>query len=319
MEDPEKDHQNTNPCMKLFFFVCKMIIYSFLLLSLLSYFLIVLNYSPSSEPSKEVAAEDTEDKKENWLVYYTPTGIEYFYNVITKQSTYEKPDCLKTNIEKELSVFHFFLIHDREQVFNWKEFATNEGIPYWYNTQTKESSWNKPQELIDYEAKLHKKPKAPVEKKEEDPKMILNNEYTKLLEQLFGLYSVEEVQQHFFQLLNEKNNQQDQIQQDIRYYVCLSYSREMLKQLPKNEKQRQYYDQQYQIKTRSNKNKSIFEVVEIKNELTHYVMEHQFPIKTSSYKDLQSFIQSNQLQIHPFLTNLQMDSTHSFSTVSVLQ
>ena len=59
--------------------------------------------------------------------------------------------------------------------------------------------------------------------------MILNNEYTKLLEQLFGLYSVEEVQQHFFQLLNEKNNQQDQIQQDIRYYVCLSYSREMLK------------------------------------------------------------------------------------------
>lgn len=59
--------------------------------------------------------------------------------------------------------------------------------------------------------------------------MILNNEYTKLLEQLFGLYSVEEVQQHFFQLLDEKNNQQDQIQQDIRYYVCLSYSREMLK------------------------------------------------------------------------------------------
>lgn len=59
--------------------------------------------------------------------------------------------------------------------------------------------------------------------------MILNNEYTKLLEQLFGLYSVEEVQQHFFQLLEEKNNQQDQIQQDIRYYVCLSYSREMLK------------------------------------------------------------------------------------------
>uniref|UniRef100_A0A8D0AAA8 Pre-mRNA-processing factor 40 homolog A n=1 Tax=Sander lucioperca TaxID=283035 RepID=A0A8D0AAA8_SANLU len=68
-------------------------------------------------------------------------GKTYFYNTETKQSTWEKPDDLKSPAEQMLSKCP------------WKEYKSDTGKPYYYNSQTKESRWTKPKELEDLEGK----------------------------------------------------------------------------------------------------------------------------------------------------------------------
>uniref|UniRef100_A0A8D3D3V2 Pre-mRNA-processing factor 40 homolog A n=1 Tax=Scophthalmus maximus TaxID=52904 RepID=A0A8D3D3V2_SCOMX len=65
----------------------------------------------------------------------------YYYNTETKQSTWEKPDDLKSPAEQMLSKCP------------WKEYKSDTGKPYYYNSQTKESRWTKPKELEDLEGK----------------------------------------------------------------------------------------------------------------------------------------------------------------------
>uniref|UniRef100_A0A8C1T5A0 Pre-mRNA-processing factor 40 homolog A n=1 Tax=Cyprinus carpio TaxID=7962 RepID=A0A8C1T5A0_CYPCA len=60
-------------------------------------------------------------------------------NTETKQSTWEKPDELKSPAEQMLSKCP------------WKEYKSDTGKPYYYNSQTKESRWTKPKELEDLE------------------------------------------------------------------------------------------------------------------------------------------------------------------------
>uniref|UniRef100_A0A671R069 Pre-mRNA-processing factor 40 homolog A-like n=1 Tax=Sinocyclocheilus anshuiensis TaxID=1608454 RepID=A0A671R069_9TELE len=62
-----------------------------------------------------------------------------YYNTDTKQSTWEKPDELKSPAEQMLSKCP------------WKEYKSDTGKPYYYNSQTKESRWTKPKELEDLE------------------------------------------------------------------------------------------------------------------------------------------------------------------------
>ncbi|KAJ2732292.1 U1 snRNP protein [Coemansia sp. BCRC 34962] len=69
---------------------------------------------------------------ESWVEYTTPTGRVYYYNPATKKTTWEKPDELKSEQERLLSV--------------WKEYA-KDGRAYWYNTETKKSTWARPAEL----------------------------------------------------------------------------------------------------------------------------------------------------------------------------
>ncbi|KAM4626300.1 pre-mRNA-processing factor 40 homolog A isoform 2-T2 [Discoglossus pictus] len=77
-----------------------------------------------------------------WTEHKSPDGRTYFYNIETKQSTWEKPDELKTPAEQMLSKCP------------WKEFKSDSGKPYFYNSQTKESRWAKPKELEDLEAMI---------------------------------------------------------------------------------------------------------------------------------------------------------------------
>uniref|UniRef100_A0A803T0A3 Pre-mRNA-processing factor 40 homolog A n=1 Tax=Anolis carolinensis TaxID=28377 RepID=A0A803T0A3_ANOCA len=77
--------------------------------------------------------------KSMWSEHKSPDGRTYFYNTETKQSTWEKPDDLKTPAEQLLSKCP------------WKEYKSDSGKPYYYNSQTKESRWAKPKELEDLE------------------------------------------------------------------------------------------------------------------------------------------------------------------------
>uniref|UniRef100_A0A452TFV2 Pre-mRNA-processing factor 40 homolog A n=1 Tax=Ursus maritimus TaxID=29073 RepID=A0A452TFV2_URSMA len=89
--------------------------------------------------------------KSMWTEHKSPDGRTYYYNTETKQSTWEKPDDLKTPAEQLLSKCP------------WKEYKSDSGKPYYYNSQTKESRWAKPKELEDLEAPwlLRNRPPAP--------------------------------------------------------------------------------------------------------------------------------------------------------------
>ncbi|XP_067405533.1 pre-mRNA-processing factor 40 homolog A isoform X2 [Emydura macquarii macquarii] len=91
------------------------------------------NSSISDDPSKQ---------KSMWTEHKSPDGRTYYYNTETKQSTWEKPDDLKTPAEQMLSKCP------------WKEYKSDSGKPYYYNSQTKESRWAKPKELEDLEAMI---------------------------------------------------------------------------------------------------------------------------------------------------------------------
>uniref|UniRef100_A0A671YW77 Pre-mRNA-processing factor 40 homolog A n=1 Tax=Sparus aurata TaxID=8175 RepID=A0A671YW77_SPAAU len=78
--------------------------------------------------------------KSLWTEHKSLDGKTYYYNTETKQSTWEKPEDLKSPAEQMLGKCP------------WKEYKSDTGKPYYYNSQTKESRWTKPKELEDLEA-----------------------------------------------------------------------------------------------------------------------------------------------------------------------
>ena len=64
-------------------------------------------------------------------------GRSYYYNSKLNQTTWEKPDALKTPAEIRLATI------------SWKEYVTPEGRKYWNNSETGESVWTMPQAYKD--------------------------------------------------------------------------------------------------------------------------------------------------------------------------
>ncbi|EAA12318.5 AGAP008263-PA [Anopheles gambiae str. PEST] len=77
-----------------------------------------------------------------WSEHKTPEGRTYYYNSITKQSLWEKPDEMKTPAEKQLSQCP------------WKEYRSDSGKLYYHNTATKESQWVAPPEYLELKEKV---------------------------------------------------------------------------------------------------------------------------------------------------------------------
>ncbi|KAH0621395.1 hypothetical protein JD844_022645 [Phrynosoma platyrhinos] len=97
---------------------------------------------PQATPVNSSSNEESSKQKSVWTEHKSPDGRTYYYNTETKQSTWEKPDDLKTPAEQLLSKCP------------WKEYKSDSGKPYYYNSQTKESRWAKPKELEDLEAMI---------------------------------------------------------------------------------------------------------------------------------------------------------------------
>ncbi|KAI8976452.1 hypothetical protein BDB01DRAFT_802905 [Pilobolus umbonatus] len=70
-----------------------------------------------------------------WREHTTPEGRKYWYNNITKNSTWEKPEELLTLEEKVL------------KGSSWREYTTPEGKKYYSNMKTKETVWEIPAEI----------------------------------------------------------------------------------------------------------------------------------------------------------------------------
>ncbi|KFD50828.1 hypothetical protein M513_08266 [Trichuris suis] len=77
-----------------------------------------------------------------WSEHKTDDGRVFYYNKITQQSSWEKPDELKTELELLLAKTP------------WQQFTTPEGKVYYFNKETKESSWALPKELIDLQKEV---------------------------------------------------------------------------------------------------------------------------------------------------------------------
>ncbi|KAH0509810.1 Pre-mRNA-processing factor 40-like protein A [Microtus ochrogaster] len=122
--------------------------------------------------------------KSMWTEHKSPDGRTYYYNTETKQSTWEKPDDLKTPAEQLLSKCP------------WKEYKSDSGKPYYYNSQTKESRWAKPKELEDLEAMIKAEESSFTPKKEEEESQPAKKTYT--------WNTKEEAKQAFKELLKEK-------------------------------------------------------------------------------------------------------------------
>lgn len=88
------------------------------------------------------AIQGSGDGKSNWTEHKAPDGRTYYYNILTKQSLWDKPDELKTTAEILLSQCP------------WKEYKTEDGKIYFHNVTTKESSWTIPPELGDLKSKI---------------------------------------------------------------------------------------------------------------------------------------------------------------------
>ncbi|XP_009959928.1 PREDICTED: pre-mRNA-processing factor 40 homolog A-like, partial [Leptosomus discolor] len=128
--------------------------------------------------------EEHSKQKSTWTEHKSPDGRTYYYNTETKQSTWEKPDDLKTPAEQLLSKCP------------WKEYKSDSGKPYYYNSQTKESRWAKPKELEDLEAMIKAEENSAASKKEDDDAQPVKKTYT--------WNTKEEAKQAFKELLKEK-------------------------------------------------------------------------------------------------------------------
>ena len=59
-----------------------------------------------------------------------PDGRSYFFNTVTKETTWTKPTDLMTPLERALSTQP------------WKEYTTPEGRKYYSNSETKQTVWD---------------------------------------------------------------------------------------------------------------------------------------------------------------------------------
>eukprot|EP00913_Durusdinium_trenchii_P019219 g18061.t1 len=69
----------------------------------------------------------------NWTEHTHSDGRRYYYNKVTKASSWDKPECLKNADE-------------RMNTTVWKEYKTADGRDYYYNPITKQSVWTMPPE-----------------------------------------------------------------------------------------------------------------------------------------------------------------------------
>jgi len=88
------------------------------------------------------------DSASSWSEHKAPDGRTYYYNSVTKQSAWEKPDVMKSTTELLLSKCP------------WKEYKSDAGKVYYHNNETKESVWTIPKELQELKDKIDEENKA---------------------------------------------------------------------------------------------------------------------------------------------------------------
>ncbi|KAL8486813.1 hypothetical protein ACS0TY_023028 [Phlomoides rotata] len=105
----------------------------------------IVNAETKNEaPSKELM--------DAWTAHRTETGIVYYYNALTRESTYEKPSGFKGESDKA-TVQPTPISWEKLTGTDWTLATTNDGKKYYYNSVSQVSSWQMPTELIELRKK----------------------------------------------------------------------------------------------------------------------------------------------------------------------
>ncbi|KAH6768386.1 pre-mRNA-processing protein 40C [Perilla frutescens var. frutescens] len=113
---------------------------------------------PGIDNREHVVNAETKDEApskeqlEAWTAHRTETGIVYYYNALTGQSTYEKPSGFKGESDRA-TVQPTSISWEKLSGTEWTLVTTNDGKKYYYNTVTKVSSWQIPSELTELRKK----------------------------------------------------------------------------------------------------------------------------------------------------------------------
>ncbi|XP_039601234.1 WW domain-binding protein 4 isoform X1 [Polypterus senegalus] len=89
--------------------------------------------------------ETPKHKRDNiWVEGVSDDGYTYYYNTVTGESQWEKPEELqnssKSKVETEKK-------REEQSGSSWIEAVTSDGYTYYYNSSTGESTWEKPEDI----------------------------------------------------------------------------------------------------------------------------------------------------------------------------
>lgn len=113
---------------------------------------------PGTDNSKHAGNDQTNHEssgKEHldaWATHLTETGMKYYYNASTGESTYEKPNGFEEESGKA-TVQPIPVSWEKLAETDWTLVTTNNGKKYYYNSTTKLSSWQIPNEVIELQKK----------------------------------------------------------------------------------------------------------------------------------------------------------------------
>ncbi|XP_020599394.1 pre-mRNA-processing protein 40C isoform X2 [Phalaenopsis equestris] len=112
-------------------------------------------HDAASEKEVNDTQEDGNSKSEEleaWTMHRTETGVLYYYNTISGESTYERPSKFKGEPEK-IALQIIPVSWEKLSGTNWSLVTTNDLKKYYYNTVNKVSSWQVPAEVLEMRKK----------------------------------------------------------------------------------------------------------------------------------------------------------------------
>ncbi|XP_075089547.1 pre-mRNA-processing protein 40C isoform X2 [Nicotiana tabacum] len=113
---------------------------------------------PGVDSAKHVNDADTiegaptSEQLETWTAHRTETGAIYYYNSLTGESTYEKPAGFSGEPAK-VAAQPTPVSWEKLAGTDWALVTTNDGQKYYYNTKTKLSSWQIPNDVTELKKK----------------------------------------------------------------------------------------------------------------------------------------------------------------------
>ncbi|XP_051914985.1 WW domain-binding protein 4 [Hippocampus zosterae] len=99
-------------------------------------------YQKKTEKPKKSSGEQNRTQSVCWVEGRTDDGHVYYYNTVTGDSQWDRPEGFMTG-----SYFVQHGQHKNSSGSAWMEGVSPEGYTYWYHTETGESRWEKPNYL----------------------------------------------------------------------------------------------------------------------------------------------------------------------------